>query len=524
MTIKKKILIGGLLLLIAFGSIGVATGLQIRDRQQAQVRRTVGAIADLERQRIISALAGINDRLQLAIRSEDLAGQVIAYEADPGEATRRPIVEALGKITPYLASIRAVSVVGPDGSVIADSTTVDEDHRPRVTTAGDITAGIAAIADGAPDRVAAAYLVEPGDARFVHVVPIGESGTAAGYVVAECDLLPIQELTDGSFVLGTTAETSLVQRTASAAQVINQTRFDDHRPFSLNVPFTRTDSPAVLALDGASVTYHHLTDYRNETVVASVRRIPNTPWGLTVKVDENEAYAGVERVLRAGAIGFGISGAISFAALAGMFVSITRRVRRVADSAEALSHGDLAARVGDTSGDELGRLARSFNKMADTLVSDMAARRVVEAELAHSARHDPLTNLPNRPAFEFALTRALHEETSPGSVAVLFCDLDDFKTVNDDLGHSAGDTLLREVTSRLRAATGHKNVLARFGGDEFVVVATGLTSSDEAVQLGERMARGARRAGHPGRSRGVRHHERRRRRQPGRLDRRNARP
>jgi diguanylate cyclase (GGDEF)-like protein len=70
---------------------------------------------------------------------------------------------------------------------------------------------------------------------------------------------------------------------------------------------------------------------------------------------------------------------------------------------------------------------------------------------------------------------------------VFFCDLDEFKTVNDDLGHSAGDALLRDVAQRFGAAVGPQHVLARFGGDEFVVVARGLASDEQAFELAERM-------------------------------------
>ena len=111
----------------------------------------------------------------------------------------------------------------------------------------------------------------------------------------------------------------------------------------------------------------------------------------------------------------------------------------------------------------------------------------MEAELAHRARHDSLTSLPNRSAFQHELKVALAHASDHGSVAVLFCDLDEFKTVNDDLGHSAGDALLREVSARLSRAVPTKHLLARFGGDEFVVVARQLASTAEAIELAERM-------------------------------------
>ncbi|MGQ7294966.1 putative bifunctional diguanylate cyclase/phosphodiesterase [Quadrisphaera sp. KR29] len=98
----------------------------------------------------------------------------------------------------------------------------------------------------------------------------------------------------------------------------------------------------------------------------------------------------------------------------------------------------------------------------------LAARNVdARAELVRAAQTDPLTGLPNRAAFAQALAGAAG---SGEGFAVLFCDLDGFKVVNDGLGHDAGDAVLREVAARLRAATREGDTCARLGGDEFAAL------------------------------------------------------
>ena len=116
---------------------------------------------------------------------------------------------------------------------------------------------------------------------------------------------------------------------------------------------------------------------------------------------------------------------------------------------------------------------------------DVRERKTLEAELSHWAFHDPLTNLTNRAGLRERITGALERADRTGTrPAVLLVDLDDFKAVNDSLGHQEGDRLLIVVAERLRNCTRASDTLARLGGDEFVVVV-----DDEAVaeSLAERI-------------------------------------
>jgi diguanylate cyclase (GGDEF)-like protein len=102
---------------------------------------------------------------------------------------------------------------------------------------------------------------------------------------------------------------------------------------------------------------------------------------------------------------------------------------------------------------------------------DITERKRAEEEITFLAYHDELTGLPNRLTFERALDLALARGRRRGLVvAVLFVDLDDFKRVNDTLGHAAGDELLRQVAERLTGAVRETDVVARHAGDEFLVL------------------------------------------------------
>ncbi|MGB7975692.1 MAG: EAL domain-containing protein [Roseiarcus sp.] len=105
------------------------------------------------------------------------------------------------------------------------------------------------------------------------------------------------------------------------------------------------------------------------------------------------------------------------------------------------------------------------------VVQDVTERRNAQLEINRMARFDSVTDLPNRRCFEEELGLALRRDGAPGSgLTVMFLDLDDFKQVNDSLGHRTGDKLLVEIASRLRAIIGPRDLVARWGGDEFVIL------------------------------------------------------
>ena len=119
---------------------------------------------------------------------------------------------------------------------------------------------------------------------------------------------------------------------------------------------------------------------------------------------------------------------------------------------------------------------------------DVTEQRASEAQLRHRAFHDPLTQLPNRALFYDRIEHALHRAVREGHmVAVCMLDLDDFKKINDSLGHAAGDELLIQVAQRLRGCLRTGDTAARLGGDEFGILLEGVGERSEPIQVAERM-------------------------------------
>ncbi len=119
---------------------------------------------------------------------------------------------------------------------------------------------------------------------------------------------------------------------------------------------------------------------------------------------------------------------------------------------------------------------------------DISERKIVEEQIEHQAYHDALTGLPNRRLFRDRLTVALaHARRTSAPLAVMFLDLDRFKDVNDSLGHSLGDELLKAVALRLKTALRQEDSIARMGGDEFTILLANLKTPEDAAKIAQKI-------------------------------------
>jgi diguanylate cyclase (GGDEF)-like protein len=118
---------------------------------------------------------------------------------------------------------------------------------------------------------------------------------------------------------------------------------------------------------------------------------------------------------------------------------------------------------------------------------DITERRRAEKQIAHLAHHDALTDLPNRTLFRERLQRELERASRGEQLAVLYVDIDEFKSVNDSLGHDVGDELLRGIASRLRSCVRETDFVARLGGDEFAIIQTNVRQPSDVMELVKRI-------------------------------------
>jgi diguanylate cyclase (GGDEF)-like protein len=174
-----------------------------------------------------------------------------------------------------------------------------------------------------------------------------------------------------------------------------------------------------------------------------------------------------------------------------LVVSISLPVRRLTAATKLQAAGNRGARAPRGGSAEIDALAESFNTMAAQISRAEAELRAHQAELErhvaertrqlhHLAHHDPLTQLPNRRQLSARLGGALARATATGQkLGLLFVDVDNFKSINDTLGHNYGDRVLQGIAERLRAAAHGRALLARLGGDEFTILLEDVKSVDE---------------------------------------------
>ncbi len=216
----------------------------------------------------------------------------------------------------------------------------------------------------------------------------------------------------------------------------------------------------------------------------SVVPMPAVGWVAFVGVPATEVYAAAkQRAITTAALALLALVGLVFMALA-MARRISEPIVALAKTARAVQGGNSQARAAGRGPAEVAEVANAFNAMTDslqasahTLEAEVAERKLVEAQVREVAFHDPLTHLPNRLLLNDRVNQALAGGVRSGVYsALMFLDLDNFKPLNDAHGHEVGDYLLVEVADRLTSCVRQIDTVARFGGDEFVVMLSDLHS------------------------------------------------
>jgi diguanylate cyclase (GGDEF)-like protein len=352
-----------------------------------------------------------------------------------------------------------LDIVAPDGRVACSS-----DLSPAVST-GAVHRGSEWLRDALRSSVASvewnATDAAAGKAAVAVTAPVMSSGAPAGIVVLFMhvpDAAPalrrdVAGLEQASFTVVDAATHDVL----SASEAKGAARFDDSR---------RAGDWA--GIDGSRRIFGSAD-------------VAGSDWRVYAGIRESAVLAGAWGALTRHLV----VGLLALLILAAAVWVLNRRVagplRAVTDAVVRAGRHGSGGRVAETGSAELVILAQEFNSMLDV-------RAGHDAQLLYQATHDPLTGLPNRMLLLEQLQHALQADGPEGHIAVLFVGLNRLDIVNDGFGHDATDRILGEVAARLSAAVAPGDTLARFGGDEFVVLCE-QCPAEGAEEIADRLRR-----------------------------------
>lgn len=424
-------------------------------------------------------------RIDQVLRDYLLDAQNLAASADLVELLKVPATAPASESEEMQAAANALlRTSGLRGTRIVNLRLVDPLERVLGETSGfewrpyDSAIVGTVLANGEP-VFGNAFRNSVGTELLGMVAPVfGADGQVSAALVIEAELGPVVDRVVEHEAFGETSEAHIAQLNAEGdAEFITPLRFDKDAAFNRVVPAER-NLPINQSLQspGGQVTWD--TDYRQTESVLAIETLPLTGWGLVVKVDAEEAFAPIGKLKRSLAI---VGSACLLAIFAGWLIlikPISQRLRQTASAAARLAGGDYESLIDDNSRDEIGAVATSIDRLAQDLATDIQVRSEIESQLRQQATHDDLTGLCNRHHATDLLRILQAKSEGSGAIAsLLFLDLDGFKQINDIYGHGVGDEVLKSVARRLNSITDDATTVARWGGDEFVLV---LPGADEA--------------------------------------------
>jgi signal transduction histidine kinase len=332
---------------------------QLRNTLATEVFSRLESIATIQQSRVealhqynLERLQNFTNRLQLRVTLDQ-------YNRSPKVQDQAFIQRVLTESQQGLPAFRAITVLNPSGQVVAST------HSDIVNTK---RADWPIFQDGLVDnKVNEPFISPAGELRLYLAGPLKYGNRVVGVVVIESSGDDLLALTSDYTGLGRTGETLLARRRADqGALFLTPLRFDSYAALKTGIS-PELDSPMLKALLGHQTTFPQSVDYRGQEVLAAIRYVPSSEWGLVVKIDTSEAFAATTRLrdlLLLLVLVFSVL--VVFLTLSATW-RLTGQILAIEQAAHRLSHGNLSARVPVLSGDESGRVASSFNAMADDL-------------------------------------------------------------------------------------------------------------------------------------------------------------
>ena len=301
-------------------------------------------------------------------------------------------------------------------------------------------------------------------AGFIATPVFDNNNQLLGVLAFQLSIDAIDEIMQVTAGMGQSGETYLVGKDLTMR---SDSRFYSGR----SILKTKVDTPSVRNAFEGEEGVQVINDYRNISVYSAYKPIEfmGVTWAMLAEIDENEILKPVHQ-LRQYLVISGLIIATIIASLGYLLAAdLARPIMTMAAAMKKLADNDLTVNISVCNRkDEVGLMAKSLMYFKETATE----REKLRAELIHMAKHDALTALPNRAhAMEYLDQLLDKAKIETGlNVSIIYADLDGFKPVNDKYGHHVGDLALKEVSNRLTTCLDNDGMVARIGGDEFIVI------------------------------------------------------
>lgn len=447
-----------MLMALPIPALAVLGASVVDSRLADRAERDLTRHAELETSRLRDHLVGVESAAQSVVFEPQLRDLMDTPQPD-NAALRAALADVAPRSGPFGATFHSILLVDRQGNPLTaygDPPNIAD--LPQAAMAMETRSPIFGPAISADGNEGSLLLAAPVTAA---------DGAVLGAAWFEARLRPLVDPLLEHERTGESIEAILVQRSADGgAQLLTFRRFDRASAFTI-LAATDPALPSVLSLAANEPTTVWAEDYRETETVSALQRIEPVGWGLTIKMDRSEAMAFGTTINRAVGIGSALALLVLFIGWLAVLRPLGHRLTQTALAAEAIAGGQYGMTIDDHRGDEIGDLARTIDRLATDLAEDIAAREAAEAQLRFAAEHDELTGLISRSR----ASRSLHELHDSGHrYGVFFVDLNGFKEVNDEHGHPIGDQVLATYSRRLRETLPENSLVARWGGDEFLVI------------------------------------------------------
>jgi len=315
---------------------------------------------------------------------------------------------------------------------------------------------------------------------FIGTAVFDKEGKYSGVIAFEMPIKLLNEVMQVTAGMGKSGETYLV---GEDLLMRSDSRFYKGRSILQTKVDTSTVKMALAGQSGVEV----INDYRGIKVFSAYAPIDflETRWAIIAEVDEAESLQAVYTMSHFLFIsGIILSIVIFFLGLL-LATDVSTPIVAMTKIMNSLANNDLSTNISVSERkDEIGIMANSLVVFKENAI----ARNRLQEKLNHMAHHDLLTGLPDRHYLLELLDDLLtSSKTNNKQLVVMFIDLDNFKTINDTMGHQAGDELLKEVARRLSNCLREKDIVSRIGGDEFIIIVPELTDITDSEKVASKV-------------------------------------